>query len=153
MPWVEFETKIIASNLPKFVHSLIYVVTMIYAVCYKVTMTKLIVTVNRFVNAPTRMWRSSVWFCSWLLCCVVVFSFFPFFLTFFLLSFLLYLIWQGMQNVSAWIRFWYGKLQKVMNFTALISLIPALCSSGKLNPCTFNGGNGSKVQDSSVSNM
>jgi len=144
---------ITACNLPTFVHSLIYVVTMIDAVCYKVTMTKLIVTIHSFVNAPTRMWRSSVWFCSWLLCCVVVFTFFPFFLTFYFLSFLLYLIWQRMQNISAWIRFWYGKLQKVMTFTALISLIPDFCSSGKLNPCTFIDGNGSKVQDSSVSNM
>lgn len=153
MPWVGFETMIIACSLPKFAHSLIYVVTMIDVVCYKVTMTKLIVTVHSFVNARTRMWRSSVWFCSCLLCCVVVFSFFPFFLTFFLPSFLLYLIWQGMQNVSAWIRFWYGKLQKVIKFTALFSSIPAFCSSGKLNPCTFNDGNGSKVHDSSVSNM
>lgn len=120
---------------------------------YKVNMTNLIVTVHSFVNVPTRMWRSSAWFSSWLLGCVVVLSFFPFFITFFLLTFLLYFIWQGMQNVSDWKRSWCRKQQKVMNFTAPISLIPAFCSSGKLNPCTFNDGNGSKIQDSSVSNM
>ena len=111
---------------------------------YKVNMRNLIVTFHNFVNAPKRMWRPSVWICSWLLGCVGGFLFLPFFLNFYLLSFLLYFIWQGMQNMSAW-RSWYGKLQKVMNFTAPISLIPTFCSSGQLHPCAFSDGNGSKT--------
>jgi hypothetical protein len=62
---------------------------------YKVNMTNPIFNNHNFVNAPTRMWRPSVWFCSWLLGCVGRFLFFPFFPIFFLLSFLLYFVWQG----------------------------------------------------------
>lgn len=124
---------------------------LVQSVC-KVNMTKLNIHHSQFCECP---YKDVETFCLILFMATKLYGricfllLFPYFLPSLLL---IYFIRQGMQNVSDWRRSWYGKLQKVMNFTDPISLISAFCSSGQQHPSAFNDGNWSEIQDSSLSN-